>query len=151
MSPAIPENPRLFLAAHHLGERWRRYILHPCPGNLPRGRTPDESTTEHARLSRRRIIEHAGLARRNALFAGDELHFITTIDRAQPGRLRRARRARAHEHLDAGADDAIERAVADPVDVAQLDAIHPQRLARTNHDAAAGGFEPDDIERRGRG
>src|SRR4051812_22244331 len=118
MSPAIPLSPALcpesFLAAHHLGERWGRYSLHPCPRNLPRGRTPDESAAEHARLSRRRIIEHAGLARRNALFAGDQLDFIAAVDRAQPGRLRRARRTHAHEHLDAGANDMLERAVADP-------------------------------------
>ena len=47
--------------------------------------------------------------------------------------------------------DAIERAVADPVDVAQHDAIHPQRLARPDHDAAARGIELDDIERRAGG
>ena len=103
------------------------------------------------RLSRRRIVEHAGLAGRNALFAGDEFDLVAAVDRAQPGRLRRARRAHAHEHLDAVADDAVERAVADPVDVTKPDAIHPQRLARPHHDAAAGRIELDDIERRAGG
>src|SRR5262249_44042391 len=44
----------------------------------------------------------------------------------------------------------IERAIADPVDVAQDDAVHPQRLARADHDAARRGIEPDDIKRRAR-
>src|SRR6266540_1530385 len=115
------------------------------------GRALDESAAEHARLSRRRIVEHAGLAGRDALFAGNEFDLITAVDRAQPGRLRRARRAHAHEHLDPVADDAIQQPVADPVDVAQPDAIHPQRLTRPNHDAAAGRIELDDIERRAGG
>src|SRR6185503_15898938 len=105
----------------------------------------------HARLSRRRIVEHASLARRYALFAGNQFDLIAAIDRAQPGRLRRPRRTHAHEHLDAVADHALQRAVADPVDVAQLNADHPQRLARSHHDAAAGRIELDDVERRAGG
>src|SRR5882672_1407903 len=152
MSAAIPFTPRIFLAAHHLGKRWRSCILHPSPRRgISRGRTLDESAAEHARLSRRRVVEHAGLARRNAFFAGNEFDFVSTVDGTQPGRLRRARRAHAYEDLDAIANDALERAVADPVDVAQPDAVHPQRLARPDHDAAAGGIELNDIERRGRG
>src|SRR5205823_7123850 len=108
----------------------------------------DESAAEHARGSRRRVVERAGLARRDALFTGDEFDFIAAVDRAQPGRLRRPRRAHAHEHLDAVADHAIERAIADPVDVAQHDAIHPQRLAWADHDAAARGLQLHHVERR---
>ena len=99
----------------------------------------------------RRIVEHAGLAGGYALFAGDEFDFITAVGRAQPRRLRRAGRSHPHENLEPLADRAIERAVADPVDVAQRDAIHPQRLARTDHDAAAGGLKPHHIERRAGG
>ena len=109
------------------------------------------SAAEHARLSRGRIVEHAGLAGRDALFAGNEFNLITAVDRAQPSRLRRPCRTHAHEHLDAIADHAVERAVADPVDVTKPDAIHPQRLARPYHDAAAGRIELDDIERRAGG
>jgi len=97
------------------------------------------------------VVEHAGLAWRYAFFAGDELDLIAAVDRAQPGRLRRTRRAHAHEHLDAVADDALQRTIADPVDVAQLDPIHPQRLAWTHHDAAARGIELDDVKRRAGG
>jgi hypothetical protein len=83
-------------------------------------------------------------------FAGDQFDFIAAVDRTQPRPLRRPCRAHAHEHLDAVADDAVQRTVADPVDVAQFDTIHPQRLARSHHDAAAGGIELDDVERRSR-
>ena len=68
---------------------------------------------------------------------------------AQPGRLRRAGRAHAHEHLEAIADGAVDVAIADPVDVAQHDAVHLQRLARADHDAAVGGLQPHHVKRRG--
>ena len=127
-------------------------MLRPCPHCRIRcGRALDKSAAEHTRLSRSRIVEHAGLAGRDALFTDDEFDLIAAIDGAQPRRLRRARRAHAHEHLDAIADHTVERAVADPVDVTQADAIHPQCLARPHHDAAAGRIELDDIERRAGG
>src|SRR6202000_2011459 len=85
---------------------------------------------------------------RYALFARDQFDLIPAIGGAQPRRLRRAGRSHAHENLEPVADCAIEVAVADPVDVAQHDAVHPQRLARPDHDAAAGGIELDDIKRR---
>src|SRR5206468_6474630 len=96
-------------------------------------------------------VDNAVLAGCNDHLAGDEFDLIPAVDRAQPGRLRRARRAHAHEHLDAVADDAIQRTVADPVDVTKANTIHPQCLARPHHDAAAGGVELDDIERRAGG
>ena len=123
-----------------------------CPGRCALGgRALDKSAAEHARLPRGRIVEHAGLAGRYALLARDEFDFIAAIGRAQPRRLRRAGRSHAHENLQPVADRAIERAVADPVDVAQHDAIHPQCLARSDHDAAAGGIQPHHIERRAGG
>ena len=39
-------------------------------------------------------------------------------------------------------------AFADPIDVAQHDAAHAQRRARTDHDLAALGVEPHHVERR---
>src|SRR5260370_11152375 len=149
MSPAISLRPE-FLSAYGFSERMRRdlFARRSPRRRIFRGRALDESAAEHARLSRRRIVEHTGLARRYPVVAGDEFNLEAAVDRAQPGRLRRARRAHPHEHLDAVADDALQRAVADPVDVAQRDAVHPQRLARPHHDAAAGGIEPDDVKRR---
>src|SRR3979490_3517912 len=92
-------------------------IRHPALRNTRwpsplRGRALDEAAAEHARLSRRRIVEHAGLAGRDALFAGNEFDLITAVDRAPPDRLRRPRRTHAHEHLDAIADHTRERTVA---------------------------------------
>src|SRR3984893_12489950 len=83
-----------------------------------------------------------------ALFAGDQLDFMAAVGRPQPGRLRRTGRAHPHENLKTIADCALERAVADPVAVAQHAAVHPQCLARPYHDAAAGSIEPHHIERR---
>src|ERR1043166_374689 len=111
MSP-IP-CPEVFLCPYCLGER----CCHCAPGHFCR-RTLYESAAEHARLSRSRVVEHAGLAGRDALLARDEFDLIAVRTRAQPRRLRRTRRAHAHEHLDAVADHLIPHAVTDPVDVA---------------------------------
>src|SRR5450755_4352942 len=141
------------LSAHDLDKRrLREGAARRDPGRrVLRGRTLDESAAEHARLARGRIVEYAGLAGRNAFFAGDEFDFITVVGRAQPSRLRRPCRSHAHENLETLADRTIERAVADPVDIAQHDAVHPQRLARAHHDTAAGGVEPHHIQRRAGG
>src|SRR5262249_46279845 len=90
----------------------------------------------------------AGLPGRDALLAADQFDLIMAVVAAQPGRLRRTRRAHAHEHLEPASDRAIDIAVADPVDVAQHDAVHLQRLTRADHDAPARPLEPQDIERR---
>ncbi len=45
----------------------------------------------------------------------------------------------------------VDRAVAEPVDVAQPDTARAQRLARTDHDSPGGGVEPHHIERRAGG
>src|SRR5262249_55822062 len=84
---------------------------------------------------------------RDALLARDQLDLVIAVAAAQPRGLRRARRAHAHEDLETLADGAVERAVADPVDVAQANSIHPQRLARTDPDAARRGVELHHIER----
>jgi hypothetical protein len=95
----------------------------------------DEATAKHARLAARRVIEHTGLAGRHALFAADQFDFVAAIDRAQPGRLRRPRGANLDEDLQPVTNRAVERSAADPVDVAQHDTVHAQRLARSDHDA----------------
>src|SRR5690242_4255585 len=67
---------RIMLRTHHLGERYRLFRC-PCPRRRNRcARALDESAAEHARLSRRRIVEHAGLAGRNALLAGNEFDLV---------------------------------------------------------------------------
>src|SRR5437899_8105299 len=140
MPPALK-----LLSAHCLGERLRP--RRAFGRGALRCRALDEPAAEHACLPRGCIVEHAGLSRGYALFARDQLDFISAIGRAQPRRLRRAGRAHPHENLETLADRAIERAVTDPVEIAQHDAIHPQSLARADHDAAAGGLQPHHIER----
>src|SRR5262249_36317141 len=132
--------PRTTLSTQRLDQRARR-------GRSLRRGALNEAAAQHARLTRRRIVEHAGLARRDALLARDELHLVMAGRAAQPGRLWRARRAHAYENLEPLADRIVKRTVADPVDIAQHDAIHSQRLARTDHDAAARSIQSHDIER----
>src|ERR1041384_4567082 len=50
----------------------------------------DETPAQHARLSFRRIVEHAGLTGRNAVFAVNQLDFTALNAVSQPGRLRRS-------------------------------------------------------------
>src|SRR6185312_16942427 len=57
-------------------------------------------------------------------------------------------RAHAYEHFEPFADSAIERTVADPVYIAQYDAMHLQRLARTDDHTAVRGIELHDVKRR---
>src|SRR5262249_6965789 len=76
---------------------------------------------------------------------------VSTVGAAQPGRLRHPRRAHAYEHLKATRNRAVERAVADPVDVTQHDTIHSQRLARTDNNPARGSIEPHDVKRTAQG
>src|SRR6202012_4525009 len=91
----VPHAPALHFLLERLGQLPR--VL-SCRG------TPDEAAAEHARLPRWRIIEHAGLSGRDAFFARDQLDLVTTVRAAQPGRLRRAGRAHAHEQFEAVAD-----------------------------------------------
>src|SRR5579871_1676211 len=139
-----PRAPKLLLTAHRLDQRLR---LH----RTALRRALNEAAAEHARLSGGRVIEHTGLARRDTFFAGYELDLVTAVSAAQPSGLRRARRTHPHENLETPANRAIDLAIADPVDVAELNAIHPQRFARADHDAARRGIEPHDKQRRAGG
>src|SRR6185312_6206576 len=107
--------------------------------------------TEHARLSLARVVEDAGLPRRNALLAVDQLDLVMAVSAAQPCRLWRPRRANLDVDFTTRGNRRVNVAVAEPVDVAQHDAAGAQRLARADHHAAALGVEPHDIERRAGG
>ena len=70
----------------------------------------NKTAAKHARLAGSRIVEHTGLAGRDALFARDQFDFIAAVWRgAQPCRLRRAGRSHPHEHLEPVADRLRER------------------------------------------
>src|SRR5579883_1487625 len=103
-----------------------------------RGHALDEAAAEHARLAVARIVEHAGLAGRDAFFAVDQLDLDPVAGHAEPSRLRRASRAHLDEDLAAHHRAFLrDLAVAEPVHV-----------ARADHDAVAFGVEPHDVERR---
>src|SRR5262245_65025886 len=85
-----------------------------------RDRALDEAAAEHARLAFGRIVEHAGLARRYSVFAGDEVDLDPLAAPAQPGRLRRPRGADLDEDLvPAGAQRGGARVPAQPPEGAQ--------------------------------
>src|SRR5262249_39613433 len=74
--------------------------------HVPRGRTVcrrdralDEAAAEHARLPFGGVVEHAGLARRHAVLAVEEIDLDACPSPAQPRRLRRPGRAHLDEHL----------------------------------------------------
>src|SRR5262245_43497100 len=108
----------------------------------------DDSAAQHARLPVGRIVKHAGLPRRYAVLPGDQINLDALRATAEPGRPRRSGRAHPHEHLvPANTKRLLDRALADPVDVAQPHAARPQRLARADDDAPRRRIEPHHIER----
>src|SRR5262249_57746559 len=111
-------------------------------------RALDDAAAQHARLPLRRIVEHTGLPRRHAVLAGDEIDLDPARTAAEPGGVRRP--GRAHLDVDlvpAGAERMIDRAFAEPVDVAQPHAARAQRPARADDDAPSCRVEPGHIER----
>src|SRR5262245_42425531 len=137
--------PRRELAAH-CGDCCARVAGGPSiPGC---NRALDESTAQHTRLSLARVIKDAGLARRYTMLAIDQFHFATICAVAQPGCLWWAGRPDLHEDLAAIIGQRLfERTFADPVDVAQHDAAHPQRLTRTDNDTPPLGIKAHNVER----
>src|SRR5262245_23719562 len=86
------------------------------------------------------------------MLAIDQFDLTSLRAVAQPRCLRRTRRADFHEYLAAVIGQRlVDRAVANPVDVAQQDPAHAQRLARADHDAPTLSVEPNDIQRRAGG
>ena len=97
---------------------------------------PTFETAEHARLAHAGIIKRAGLARSNTLFAIRKLHLDAARAAHEPSWMRRTRRAHLHEHVDTAVRGrSVERAIANPVHVAQPHARGAQRLTGTDHDA----------------
>src|SRR6476661_4524072 len=102
-------------------------------------RALDEAAAEHAGLALPAVVEHAGLSGGHAVLAAGELDLVAVRGAREPRRLRRARRAHLHEHVHAaGAERGVERALADPVHLAQTDAARGERLARADDDTARG-------------
>src|SRR5262245_29635213 len=113
-----------------------------------RHRALDEAAAEHPRLAIGRIVEHAGLAGRDSFLTGDEIDRDALAIPAQPCRPWRPGGANLDESLvPAVTQRLVDRAVAEPIDVAQLHAARTERFARSDHDAARGSVEPHHVER----
>src|SRR5262249_5172696 len=83
----------------------------------------NEAAAEDARLALCRVIEHAGLPGRHTVFAADQLDFKTRIGAAaQPGGLRRARRAHLDVNFRLTLGGFINAPVTEPVEIAQANA-----------------------------
>src|SRR3982074_2567803 len=117
-----------------------------------RDRALDGAGAEHAGLTLGRIVEHAGLARRHSVLAGNEIDLDAPACPAQPCRLRRPRGADLDEDpLPASAHPRIDAAFAEPIDIAQPHPAGAERLARPDHDPARRGVKPYHIKRMARG
>src|SRR5579872_564439 len=113
--------------------------------------TSNDATTKHARLAFGCLVEHASLSRGNAVFAADQLDLKTVGAALQPSGLGRARRADLDVDFMMIADRCVDRSIAEPVDIAQANAAGPQGFAWADDNAARGGIETHDVERRTRG
>src|SRR4029079_9458560 len=114
-----------------------------------RDRALDEAAAQDTRLALARLIKNAGLSRRNAVLAIDQLNLAPACAVPQPGSLWRARRTDFHEDLPAIVGQCfLERSFADPVDVAQHDSAHAKRFARADDDAPPFGIKTHNIQRR---
>src|SRR5437588_6324465 len=117
---------------------------------LRRLRAGDDAAAEDARLAISRIVEHAGLSGRHAVFAANQLDFEISLSiPVQPSSLWWARRADLDVNFGVTLDRFADGNIAEPIDVAQLNATGPQRFARADHDPARRSIEAHDIERRG--
>src|SRR5262245_53580150 len=108
----------------------------------------NDAAAEQACLAVGRVVEHAGLPRRYAVLAGNEIDLDALRATAEPSRPRRTGRAHAHEHLvPPDTERLLDGALADPVHVAQAHAAGAQCFARPDDDAPRRRIEPHHIER----
>ena len=85
-----------------------------------RYRGTDKAATQHSRLAICRVVKHAGLTRRDALLAAGKFDLETVRAAGERRRPRRAGRAHLDEDVErAGRKRGVDRAVADPVEIAQ--------------------------------
>ncbi len=116
-------------------------------GSLGALRTRDETAAEDACIGTRRGIERAGLSGAmpsSPSSRSTRMPFSSATSTAgRGGRVERTLAKQAKPHLRG----LVQRTVAQPVDVAQIDAVRFQRFLRADDDTARAGVEIDDIER----
>src|SRR5260370_28715347 len=119
---------------------------------LRRLRAGDDAAAKDARLAISRVVEHAGLSGRHAVFAANQLDFEISLSiPVQPGGLRWARRADLDVNFGVTLHCFADGNISEPIDIAQANATGPQRFARADHNPARRGIEAYNIERRTRG
>jgi hypothetical protein len=107
----------------------------------------DEAAAENTGAGSFSVIKHAGLSGRDAAFAGRKFDAYATVLVEQPSRCRRARGAHACHDVQSFGRKPLQRTVAQPVHVAQMDDAGIERLARADDHAAGARIELDHVER----
>src|SRR5579863_10367890 len=94
----------------------------------------DDAAAQHPSLAFGGVIEDASLAWRHAILARDQFDLDGAMGaEAQPRRPRRPRRANLHKDFGTPLHRLADRAVAEPIDIAEPDAARPERFVRTDH------------------
>src|SRR3569623_618738 len=132
-----------------LDRGWSRKVLEICFVAVIES-VRDEAAAEHARLSGRCIVEHASLSGRDAFLTREQFDLAMVAVHPQMSRLGRAGRAYLDVKVSPFVCRVFERAVADPVDVAQRDDAFAQRRAWADNNLARSRIERDDIKRLSR-
>ena len=108
-------------------------------------RAADEAAAEHARAAFGRVVEHAGLAGRDALLAVDQLHLVPS----RPALSQAGRGARVERTLTNTSRRSTSSIAPSPIQFTSLqrDRARRERRARADHDAPRLGLEPQHVER----
>src|SRR3954447_9868668 len=116
-------------------------------GRHRRGRRAarDGAAAEHARPRAVAVVDHAGLAGRDAVLGAVQLDLRPARSQAERRRARLA--GRAHAHRDRNLSIARERRVAEPVEVRERHRAGRERGAWADHDLGLARVEADDVKR----
>ena len=106
-----------------------------------------QSAPEYARVGVDGVVEDASLTRRHAAFSLDELNLAHGAEQRRRGRTRRPHPGRNRQSFGGQVG---ERALANPIDVAQPEPRNGERGTRTDNHPGVGRIQGDHVERLGR-